>query len=75
MQVRIKLYGTEFCHLCESAKAVLDQIGMTTVSVDIAEDDELLGKYGTRIPVLLREDNQAELDWPFDAASVMRFLS
>ena len=30
--------------------------------------------YGTRVPVLRREDTGAELDWPFDAAQVRGFL-
>ena len=30
--------------------------------------------YGARVPVLRREDTGAELDWPFDADAVRRFL-
>ena len=75
MQVKIRLYGTEFCHLCEEAEAILKQAGVAAVHIDIAEDDELLKKYGTRIPVLQRADNDAELGWPFDAVTVAQFLS
>jgi hypothetical protein len=48
--------------------------GEAAINVDISEDDCLLEMYGTRIPVLKRIDNAAELDWPFDAATVSRFL-
>jgi glutaredoxin len=69
------LYGTEFCHLCEDAEAVLSGIGIAVEYIDIADDDELLEKYGTRIPVLRRDDTGVELGWPFDAQAVTRFLN
>ncbi len=68
------LYGTSCCHLCEQAEAVLYELGIAAEHVDIAEDDELLEKYGVRIPVLRRADSGAELGWPFDAAVVAGFL-
>lgn len=68
------LYGTSCCHLCEQAEAVLHELGMAAEHIDIAEDDELLEKYGTRIPVLRRTDSGAELGWPFDAAMAAEFL-
>jgi len=68
------LYGTTYCHLCEQAQAVLDEAGVSAVYIDIADDDGLIESYGTRIPVLLRTDDGAELGWPFDAAMVRRFL-
>ena len=70
----IKLYGTACCHLCEEAQAILRERGIQADHVDIADDDELLEKYGIRIPVLKRVDTGAELGWPFDAAAVSRFL-
>ena len=70
----IQLYGTAFCHLCEEAEAILHELGAETVHIDIAEDDELLEKYGVRIPVLKRVDTGAELGWPFNAEAVSRFL-
>lgn len=73
--MEIRLYGTAFCHLCDDAKAVLQAIGVDPDYVDITEDDELLEKYGIRIPVLERLDTGAELGWPFDAEAVVRFLS
>ena len=70
----IKLYGTEFCHLCEEAEDVLQALGVAAEYVDIADDDALVEKYGVRIPVLQRMDTGAELGWPFDAAGVAGFL-
>lgn len=69
------LYGTSCCHLCEQAEAILHEAGIDAEHIDIAEDDELLERYGTRIPVLRRADNSAELGWPFDATLVMSFLA
>ena len=70
----IELYGTACCHLCDQAEAILREMGMAADHIDIAEDDELIEKYGIRIPVLKRADTGAELGWPFDAAAVSRFL-
>lgn len=74
MQITVRLYGTEACHLCEEAEAVLRQLQIAGDYIDIADDDELVKKYGTRIPVLQRMDTGDELGWPFDAATVIRFL-
>lgn len=70
----IRLYGTACCHLCDEAQAILHELGIQAEHVDIADDDDLLEKYGIRIPVLKRLDTGAELGWPFDAAAVSRFL-
>jgi glutaredoxin len=72
--VKLILYGTTFCHLCEQAEAALNAIGVEAEHIDIAENDALLEKYGVRIPVVKREDTGAELGWPFDEAAVRRFI-
>ena len=74
-KVTTELYGTSCCHLCEEAEAVLREAGIVAEHIDIVADDGLLERYGTRIPVLRRTDNGAELGWPFDAAGVLRFLA
>ena len=71
----LELYGTSFCHLCEEAEAILREIGIEADYIDIANDDELLEKYGIRIPVLKRVDTDTELGWPFDALAVSQFLA
>jgi glutaredoxin len=75
MQSGVVLYGTEFCHLCDEAGAILRELGIAADHVDIAANDELLERYGIRIPVLKRLDTGAELGWPFDAEAVSRFLA
>ena len=69
-----KLYSTSFCHLCEDAQQTLKQARIAYTIVDILGDDLLFEQYGTRIPVLKRTDTNAELDWPFDAVTAVRFI-
>lgn len=73
--MNLVLYGTTYCHLCEQAEVVLQQAGVSAVYIDIADDDGLIERYGTRIPVVRRADSGAELGWPFDAAALVRFLN
>ena len=74
MTPALRLYGTAACHLCERAEALLYAANVTAETVDIAADDDLLARYGTRIPVLQRLDTSAELGWPFDAAMLQEFV-
>jgi len=60
--------------LCEQAEETLREMKVVAEYVDISTDDNLLDHYGTRIPVLRRSDNNTELDWPFGAEKVTRFL-
>jgi hypothetical protein len=75
MTAAARLYGSAFCHLCEAAQEILKTAGIAVTVVDILGNDLLLDRYGTRIPVLQRADNGAELDWPFDATQAARFLN
>ncbi len=72
--MKLLLYATKSCHLCEAAQTLLRAAGAAAEYVDIAQDEALLERYGMRIPVLCRVDSGAELDWPFDAAALARFL-
>jgi len=75
--VELILYGTPACHLCELAEDLLHRRGLPAPawrSVDIAADEALLDRYGRRIPVLRRASDGAELDWPFDAATLAAFV-
>jgi hypothetical protein len=53
------LYVRDGCHLCEDAGVLLDEmIGRDAyTSVDIETDDDLLVRYGHRIPVLAVDGN------------------
>lgn len=70
--MRLKLYVTAGCHLCEEAQAVLAQAGLAEVveRVEIGYDAELAERYGCRIPVLRIEPGGVEIDWPFGAVDV-----
>ena len=69
----LALYATSGCHLCERADALIRAtVAVTFRTVEIADDEDLLERYGVRIPVLRRLDTGKELDWPFDAAAVRR---
>jgi hypothetical protein len=69
------LYQRDDCHLCDLALEVLAQARVPEFdSVFIDGDDALEARYGVRVPVLWRGDSGAELDWPFDAGVLQRFL-
>lgn len=71
-------YTTAQCHLCELAEALLVNTPLPhpipVEAVDIAQSPALVTTYGTRIPVLRRNDSGAELDWPFDRKQLLDFL-
>ena len=73
--MKLVLYGTRDCHLCEQAEALLHALGVSAAHIDIADDEELLARYGARIPVVRRPDNATELGWPFDRESLCDFLA
>lgn len=72
------LYSTSGCHLCELAKDILwpllDEFAVVMKEVDIADSDELIERYGVRIPVLATVEPQLELGWPFDQQQARAFL-
>jgi len=77
MSPECQLFGTLGCHLCEVAEALLMPFvehGLLVELVDIADREEWVERYGLTIPVLRRCDSGEELNWPFDAEQVARFL-
>lgn len=70
----LTLFGTSACHLCELAEGLLVQADVQFSVVDISESDALFERYGVTIPVLRRDDG-AELNWPFDAMTLAAFLA
>lgn len=77
--MKVYLYSTAGCHLCEHAKAVvwplLLQYQFRLMEIDIADNDELIALYGIRIPVLASPVSTRELNWPFNADEVDAFFS
>jgi glutaredoxin len=71
----VVLYTTVGCHLCEQARELVSTVApdITLTLVDVAEDDELVARYGERIPVLMKEGR--ELGWPFGLLDVQQFLA
>jgi hypothetical protein len=73
---KLYLYSTSHCHLCETACELLAQIfDVNNLDVvEISDDAFLLAQYGLKIPVLQRQDTQAELNWPFTTIDIIEFL-
>ncbi|WP_039913791.1 glutaredoxin family protein [Cellvibrio mixtus] len=74
----VYLYSTAGCHLCDLAWDILapliSNLPLRLEEVDIAESDELIERYGVRIPVLKFNDFEEELGWPFDTTQASIFL-
>lgn len=76
--IRLSLFGTQGCHLCELAASLVAAAASEWVAwrvVEIADDAALLDRYGQQIPVLRDESDGVELHWPFDASDVERLLT
>lgn len=72
------LYSTVGCHLCEQALALIEPVlddKYQIVEVDISDSDDLMARYGIRIPVIARADNGTEIGWPFDQQQFLAFLA
>jgi hypothetical protein len=54
VSARLTLYERDGCHLCEEVRVMLDELigfdGYTRVDIDA--DDELVVRYGFRVPVI-----------------------
>ena len=74
--MRFTLYQRDDCHLCDQALELLAQARLPEFESVFIDDDAILeARYGTRIPVLRREADGIELDWPFDAQSIAHLLA
>ncbi|HEX4854402.1 glutaredoxin family protein [Arenimonas sp.] len=72
----LTLIQRDDCHLCDQAWEQLAAAGVVDFeSLWIDGDAVLEARYGLRIPVLRREADGAELDWPFSGEAVRRFLA
>lgn len=76
--MRIELFTTLGCHLCEEALVLaiqLQQSGMKLdiTEVEIADSPELVEQYGIRIPVIRQGDR--EIGWPFNLTELQQFLT
>jgi hypothetical protein len=73
------LYSTLGCHLCEVARdlvlPLLADSDFCLQEVEISDSEALMARYGVRIPVLARADDQREIGWPFDQQQVLSLLA
>ena len=69
------LFTTVGCHLCEQAESMLQLLGQQQsfilVKTDIADQPELMERYGIRIPVVRNEIKGEEIGWPFDQQQLL----
>jgi hypothetical protein len=72
---RVILYERAGCHLCEEARGLLDEIlGADGYQrIDIDRDDELVLRYGFRVPVVSL-DGVDRLEAPMTAAELRSLL-
>jgi len=71
----LTLYQRDDCHLCDLALDVLAQARVPDFDSVFIDDDAVLeARYGERVPVLREDESARELDWPFDAAAVIRLV-
>lgn len=76
-RLEVTLFSGPHCGLCDRAEAMVQIAkfpGLQLTKRDITGSLEWKKAYGLRIPVLRREDNGAELGWPFDEAQLATFL-
>jgi hypothetical protein len=71
--IKLTLYTTSACHLCELAEQQLVNItkayDLDISQIEISHDDTLIERYGIRIPVI-KFANGDELNWPFEQADI-----
>lgn len=73
---RLTLYTTLGCHLCEQLEAELARLGADDIElqrIEIADDEALIERFGTRIPVLADAAGEL-LERGFDAERLAAWL-
>ena len=68
------LFGTEGCHLCEEAEAVLVAANVEYRLEDVMDDSGWQEQFGLLIPVLWHVESRRLLGWPFDDEKVKNFV-
>lgn len=74
---RVVLYSRPGCHLCDTAREVIEQVcaevGTTYDEVDITTDERLLHEYGEEIPVTVVDGSRHDF-FRVDAGRLRRAL-
>lgn len=74
--IELRLYTTLGCHLCAQLEALLVTLATGEVRlerIEISDSDDLVERYGMRIPVLADGDG-VELDRGFDPGRLAAWL-
>jgi glutaredoxin len=77
MTARVTLFSRPGCHLCDDARAVIEQVctelGEEYAEVDITASEELLRRFGEEIPVTFVDGAQHDF-WRVDATRLRAAL-
>jgi glutaredoxin len=75
---RVRLLSRPGCHLCDDARAIVDEIcrdlGVSYDEVDVTAEAELLAAYGDQIPVTFVDGVQHDF-WRVDRERLRAALS
>lgn len=73
------LLGTQGCHLCEQASALLADVlksaSIRVIETDIAEHSRWQAGYAVRIPVFYHVETGRDLGWPFTRTELLNFIN
>jgi glutaredoxin len=76
--VRVTLYGKPGCHLCDDARAIVEQVcgelGVGWTEIDITQDPALFEQYAEQIPVTLVDGRQHDF-WRVDPLRLKKALT
>jgi hypothetical protein len=72
--IRLLLFGTFGCHLCEQAELIIKNC-LAIETIDIVEQKHWQEQYAVRIPVLYHPETKKDLGWPFNTAQVKKFIN
>jgi hypothetical protein len=73
--MRLLLLGTDGCHLCEDAQAILIENNIIFDYVDIALIEEWQPQFAMLIPVLYHVESKRYLTWRFDSPALFSFIT
>ena len=71
---KVILYTRAGCHLCDEAKKVLEDAGVTFETVDIDQNSELQARYNEEVPVVFIDGRKA-FKYRIDPRGLARRLS
>ena len=78
MTARVVLYTKPGCHLCDDARAVIEQVcsslGESYHEIDITSSTELFRRFGDEIPVTFVDGRQHDF-WQVDADRLRNALA